>query len=137
MNRLAPPLPVLLAVLCLSATALSAQGTGDGAGDHPRAVTLGAHGVVERGQGVAGQAGQGQWRGFPLSLSLRDAALPEVLRAFAEIAGFNLVLDPRVQGTVTVELQDVPWDLALHVILKIHGLGAEVDGRLSLIAPPR
>jgi hypothetical protein len=38
---------------------------------------------------------------------------------------------------VTIELKDVPWDLALHVILETHGLGAEVDGRLWLIAPPR
>ncbi len=36
-----------------------------------------------------------------------------------------------------VELKNVPWDQALHVILKTHGLAAEVDGRLWLIAPPR
>ena len=136
MNRLPPPLPILLAVLCLTAPALSAQGAGDHADRPHRTVTIGAHGVVERGLGMSGQGGQGQWRGFPISLSLRDAALPEVLCAFAQIAGFNLVLDPRVQGTVTVELRDVPWDLALHVILKTHGLGAEVNGRLWLIAPP-
>ena len=36
---------------------------------------------------------------------------------------------------MTVEREDVPWDQALHVILKIHGLSAEVDGRLWLIEP--
>ena len=133
MSRLTRPLPALLTVLCLAATALSAQEAGDRAGGHPRAVAVGAHGVVQRGQGPSGQ---GEWRGFPISLSLRDAPLPEVLRAFAQIAGFNLVLDPRIpQGTVTVELKDVPWDLALHVILKTHGLGSEVNGRLWRIAP--
>jgi type IV pilus assembly protein PilQ len=133
MSRPLRPLPALLAVLCLAAIALSAQEAGDRADRHPRAVIIGAHGLVERGQGLSGQ---GQWRGFPISLSLRDAPLPEVLRAFAQLAGFNLVLDPRIQqGTVTVELKDVPWDLALHVILETHGLGAEVDGRLWLIAP--
>jgi type II secretory pathway component HofQ len=40
-----------------------------------------------------------------------------------------------VQGSVTVELKDVPWDLALHLILKIHGMGAEIDGRLWAVAP--
>jgi type IV pilus assembly protein PilQ len=131
MSRPPSPLPALLAVLCLAATALSAQEAGDRADRHPRAVTIGTHGLVERGQGLSGQE---QWRGFPISLSLRDAPLPEVLRAFAQLAGFNLVLDPRIQqGTVTVELKDVPWDLALYVILKTHGLGAEVDGRLWLI----
>jgi hypothetical protein len=133
MSRPLCPLPALLAVLCLAATALSAQEAGGRVDRHPRAVTMGAHGLLERGQGLSGQ---GQWRGFPISLSLRDAPLPEVLRAFAQLAGFNLVLDPRIQqGTVTVELKDVPWDLALHVILETHGLGAEVDGRLWLIAP--
>lgn len=133
MSHLPRPFPLLLAVLCLAATPLPAQEAGDCTGGRPRAVTIGAHGLVERGQG---QWGQGQWRGFPISIRLRDAPLPEVLRAFAQLAGFNLVLDPRIhQGTVTVELEDVPWDQALHVILKTHGLGAEVDGRLWLIEP--
>ena len=135
MSRPLRPLPALLGVLWLAATALSAQEAGNRTGEHPRAVAIGAHGFVERGQGPSGQ---GQWRGFPISLSLRDAPLTEVLRAFAQLAGFNLVLDPRIPpGAVTVELKDVPWDLALHVILKTHGLGAEIDGRLWVVAPPR
>lgn len=133
MSRFPRPFPVLLAVLCFAATLLPAQAAGDRADGRPRAVTIGAHGLVERGEGPSGQ---GQWRGFPISLSLRDAPLTDVLRAFAQIADFNLVIDPRVhQATVTVELENVPWDQALHVILKIHGLGAEVDGRLWLIEP--
>ena len=119
-------LPAFLVVLCLAATGLPAQETGSGT------VSFGAHGLIERGQGTVGQ---GRWKGFPISLSLRDAPLPEVLRTFARLAHFNLVLDPRVEGSVTVELENVPWDQALYVILKTHGLGAEVDGRLWLIAP--
>ncbi|HEX9945387.1 MAG TPA: hypothetical protein VGG03_25530 [Thermoanaerobaculia bacterium] len=127
-------LPALLAVLCLAAApALSAQETADRAGKHPRAITIGGQGLVERGQGPSGQ---GPWRGFPISVSLRDASLPEVLRAFAQLARFNLVLDPRIPPqNVTVELKNIPWDQALHVILKTHGLGAEVDGRLWLVEP--
>jgi type IV pilus assembly protein PilQ len=133
MSRLPRLVPVLLAVLCLAANLLPAQEAGDRAGGRPRAVTVGAHGLVQQGEGPAGQ---GKWRGFPISLSLQEAPLTEVLRAFAQIAGFNLVLDPRIhEGTVTVELENVPWDQALHVILKTHGLGAEVDGRLWLIEP--
>lgn len=133
MSRLPRSLPVLLAVLCLDAATLSAQEAGERAGRHPHAIAVGAHGRLERG---LGPSGQGQWRGSPISLSLRDAPLPEVLRAFAQLEGFNLIIDPRVTaGTVTVELKDVPWDLALHVILKTHGLAAEVDGRLWLVAP--
>ena len=132
MSRFRRPLLTLVTVLCLTTTALSAQKAGERS-ERPRAVPVGAHGLLERGQGPSGQ---GQWKGFPISLSLRDAPLTEVLRAFAQIAGFNLVLDPRIpQGTVTVELKDVPWDQALSVILKTHGLAAEVDGRLWRVAP--
>jgi len=109
---------------------LAAQRAEDRIGGQPRAVAIGGHGTLERGQGVSGE---GRWKGFPISLSLQRAPLPDVLRAFSELAGFNLILDPKVQGSVTVELKDVPWDLALHSILKMHGLGAEVDGKLWTI----
>ena len=118
-------LPVLLAVLCLALPAHAAE-------TPPRSVTLGGHGVVERGQGPAGQ---GRWTGFPISVSLDKAPLQDVVRTFAKLAGFNLILDPRVQGSVTVELKDVPWDQALYLILKTHGMGAEIDGRLWAVAP--
>lgn len=131
MNRLPQTLPVLLAAFCLAVPAVVARETAPEAAP-PRAVTLGTHGVIELGQGPPGQ---GRWKGFPLSLSLREAPLPEVLRTFARLAGFNLVLDPRVQGSVTVELENVPWDQALYVILKTHGMGAEIDGRVWLVAP--
>lgn len=73
-----------------------------------------------------------EWVGEPISLSVKDADIREVLRSFARIAGINIVISPEVRGTVTVELHDVPWDQALHVILKTHGLGAEIDGRYWL-----
>lgn len=69
-----------------------------------------------------------QYFGEPIDMSLRDADLVETLRAFAEIGGLNLIIDPEVKGTVTVELKGVPWDQALEQILKINGLGMEVSG---------
>lgn len=75
------------------------------------------------------------WRGQPIDLSLKNADLREVLRSFAKLSGTNLILDPDVQGQVTVELHEVPWDQALYVILKTHGLAAEVDGRIWSVAP--
>lgn len=70
-----------------------------------------------------------------ISLSLREADLVEVLRSFAVLGGFNLVVDPSVKGTVTVELKNVRWELALAVILRSHGLAAEIDGRLVAVRP--
>ncbi len=66
--------------------------------------------------------------GETINLSLKNADLVEVLRSFAEIGNFNLVLQPGIQGTVTVELKDVPWDQALEQILKINNLGMDISG---------
>ena len=75
------------------------------------------------------------WVGEPISLSLRDADLVEVLRSFAKMTDVNLVIDPSVKGTVTVELRDVPWDHALYVILKVNGLGMEISGNVWTMMP--
>jgi len=76
-----------------------------------------------------------RWVGEPISLSLRDADLVEVLRSFAKMVDVNLVIDPSVGGKVTVELRDVPWDQALYVILKTHGLGMEISGNVWSMKP--
>lgn len=77
-----------------------------------------------------------RWRGERISLSLKDADLRDVLRSFAELAGFDLVLHPDVRGSVTLELHDVPWDQALAVILRTHGLGADLGGgRIWAVGP--
>ena len=122
MNRL---IPALLIALGLALPAQAAEAP-------PQSVILGGYGVIERG---AGPASQGRWRGFPISVSLHKAPLEDVVKTFAKLAGFNVLLDPRVKGSVTVELKDVPWDQALYLILKTHGMGAEIDGRLWVVAP--
>ena len=76
-----------------------------------------------------------RYTGEPINLSLKDADLVEVLRSFAEIGDFNLVLQPTVQGKVTVELKNVPWDQALEQILKINQLGMEVTGGKAYVGP--
>ncbi len=79
--------------------------------------------------------GQKVYVGEPMSLSLKDADIKDVLRSFAEISGLNIVVQPGVTGTVTVELTAVPWDQALEQILKINGLGMELEGNILRIAP--
>jgi type IV pilus assembly protein PilQ len=64
-----------------------------------------------------------------------NADLRAVLTTFSDISGLNLVIDPAVQGTVTVRLTDVPWDQALDIILRANKLGYIVDGTVVRIAP--
>jgi Secretin and TonB N terminus short domain len=73
--------------------------------------------------------------GEPIDLSLKGADLVETLRSFAEIGRFNLIIQPGVQGKVTVELKQVPWDQALEQILKISNLSLEISGGDCARAP--
>ncbi len=78
---------------------------------------------------------QTRYFGEPIDLSLKNADLVETLRTFAEVGRFNLVIQPGVQGTVTVELKQVPWDQALEQILKINNLAMEITGGKVNVAP--
>ncbi len=73
--------------------------------------------------------------GDPITMGLRDADLVETLRTFSKISDLNFVIQPGVQGSVTVELNSVPWDQALEQILKINNLGMDIDGTIVRIAP--
>ncbi len=78
-----------------------------------------------------------QWVGEPVSMSLKDADLVEVLRTFARLSDLNMILHPGIKGKVTVELKDVPWDQALSMILKIHGLGMDITQGTLRVAKPK
>jgi type IV pilus assembly protein PilQ len=75
------------------------------------------------------------WEGEPMVMTLKDADIKDVLRSFARISGLNIVVQPGVTGTVTVELNNVPWDQALHTILKTNGLDYQLEGNIMRIAP--
>jgi len=68
------------------------------------------------------ETGEVQFTGDPISLTLKDADIKDVLKTFSALTQLNIVIDPEVNGSVTVELRDVPWDQALDLILRINGL---------------
>jgi len=72
--------------------------------------------------------------GEPISLELKDADIKDVLRTFAKITGLNVVVDPDVSGSVTVNLENVPWDQCLDIILKINRLGYSVENNVLRVA---
>lgn len=80
---------------------------------------------------------QKRYFGQPIDLSLRNADLVETLRSFAELGRFNLIIQPGIGGTVTVELKQVPWDQALEQILKINNLSMEITGSKVNVSPRR
>jgi type IV pilus secretin PilQ/predicted competence protein len=78
--------------------------------------------------------GEKRFTGHPVSLDFQGADLRAVLRGFSEISGLNMVIDPDVQGTVDIILNEVPWDQALDVILRGNQLDYTVDGTIVRIA---
>lgn len=79
--------------------------------------------------------GTGRFVGERLSLRFRDYPVKEVLHAFSDFSNFNIVVSEAVSGTVSLNLQDVPWDQALDIILQQKGLAMRKNGNVLMIAP--
>ena len=77
-----------------------------------------------------------RWSGEPISLDLKDADIRDVLKTFAKLGHFNLAIDPEVKGSVTVCLENVPWDQALDVILRMNGLAYVLEGNIVRAGQP-
>jgi len=75
-----------------------------------------------------------KYTGEPISVNLKDVDLKDFFRLIHEISGLNIVLDPNVKGTVTLVLDDVPWDQALDIVLKNSSLDRELQGNVLRIA---
>ena len=76
-----------------------------------------------------------EFSGTPVSFHVIDAPIKQVLRFISEESGLNMVIDESVSGTVTLKLEDVPWDQALHTIFKVKSLGYTRDGNVITILP--
>ena len=96
------------------------------------AVNLAAEQKAQAGQQNA-QAGP-RYTGEPISVNLKDVDLKDFFRLIHEISGLNVVLDPNVHGTLTIVLDDVPWDQALDIVLKNNDLARELEGNVLRIA---
>ncbi|MCW3480053.1 type IV pilus secretin PilQ family protein [Neisseriaceae bacterium JH1-16] len=70
-----------------------------------------------------------------LSLNFQNIEVRSVLQVIAEFTGLNIVASDSVGGTITLRLNDVPWEQALAQILKSKHLEARRDGNVIQIAP--
>jgi type IV pilus assembly protein PilQ len=75
-----------------------------------------------------------KYTGEPISVNLKDVDLKDFFRLIHEISGLNVVLDPLIHGTLTIVLDDVPWDQALDIVLKNNDLSRQLDGNVLRIA---
>jgi len=82
----------------------------------------------------ASPAATGRYTGEPISVNLKDVDLKDFFRLIHEISGLNVVLDPAVKGSLTIVLDEVPWDQALDIVLQNNGLDKQLSGNVLRIA---
>ncbi|MEZ4266171.1 MAG: type IV pilus secretin PilQ [Myxococcota bacterium] len=95
-------------------------------------------GLVAAQGGAVGKAGAGgsggqfidnnrrrrtkrKYSGKKINLTIKDADIQHVLTFLAKEGGVNIVAADDVSGKVTFHLENIPWDLALDMILKTQG----------------
>jgi len=73
--------------------------------------------------------------GEPINLKVVNADIRDILNYITEQYGINFVIDKSVsQVPVTVNVSDVPWNLALDSILQANDLAVQVKGPILRIA---
>ncbi len=68
-----------------------------------------------------------------VSLDFREADIKNVLQILSFKSGINIVASPDVTGMVTIQLNDVPWQQALDVILQTYGYAYEKKGNVIFV----
>ena len=77
------------------------------------------------------------YSGERLSLNFQKIDVRSSLQVIADFTGLNIVTSDTVTGSLTLRLQDVPWDQALDLILKTKGLAKREKGNVVWIAPAK
>ena len=75
-------------------------------------------------------------RSSRLTLRLKDRDLREVVASIRKKANANIIIDPSIEATVTIDLQDVPWRNALTLVAERIGKAMQLR-ELSVGHPSR
>ncbi|HEX8137956.1 MAG TPA: type IV pilus secretin PilQ [Pyrinomonadaceae bacterium] len=79
--------------------------------------------------------GQPGFVGEPINLNVVNADIRDILNYITEQYGVNFVIDSSVGAVpVTVNVTDVPWNIALDAILRANRLGVDVNGNILRVA---
>src|SRR5881392_1704007 len=63
----------------------------------------------------------------PITVTFQDTDIRDVIASFAAFSGRTIVVGKDVSGTITAEVKNQPWDVALRAILQGQGLAASED----------
>ncbi len=76
-----------------------------------------------------------EFTGERLTLNFQDIDVRAVLQLLADTSGQNIVVSDSVQGSLTLRLQNVPWDQALDIVLRTKGLSMRRRDNVILVGP--
>ena len=72
-------------------------------------------------------------KNIPVTLSLRDSDITQILRMFADKAGLNIIFAQDVSGSVTMDLVDVPINEAFELIMEMNHLFYLIDNNTLIV----
>ena len=113
----------------------------EGSGEYAMVSTQSGRQLTIEAQPVTQQERQERVReqfpytGERITLNFQDIEVRSVLAIISDFTGLNLVASDSVQGSVTLNLEDVPWDQALDLVLQSHGLASREEGNVIVVAP--
>lgn len=70
-----------------------------------------------------------------ISLNFQKVEVRSILQLLAEFTGNNIIVSEAVKGNMTVNLQNIPWKQALHIILTTQALEKKEIGNIIYVAP--
>ena len=76
-----------------------------------------------------------EYTGERLTLNFQDIDVRAVLQLLADTSGQNIVVSDTVAGSVTLRLQNVPWDQALDIVMRTKGLAMRRRDNVIIVGP--
>lgn len=73
--------------------------------------------------------------GAPMSMNFPKIELRTALQLIADFSGINMVVSDSVSGSLSLRLNQVPWDQVLYTVLQTKGLGQQTLGDVLWVAP--
>lgn len=104
---------------------------------HPRLIVIWPARVRPGAQpaSIPSPAGR-KFTGHAISLDFKDGDLQDVFRLFADITGLNVVVNPGINGMVSLRHSNMPWDEVLEQILAVNGYAYRIEDNVLWIASP-
>jgi type IV pilus assembly protein PilQ len=75
------------------------------------------------------------YSGDRISLNFQAIEVRAILQILADFNDFSLVVGDNVTGSMTLRLDDVPWDQAVDLVLRLRSLGMRQVGKVMYVAP--